>query len=84
MSKEYHPSEITLAKFAKALSHPARIAILNLLLKKKSCVCGSIVDELPLSQSTVSQHLKELKSAGLIKGNTTGVSVCLTSPILKV
>jgi ArsR family transcriptional regulator len=76
MSKEYHPSEITLAKFAKALSHPARIAILNLLLKKKSCVCGSIVDELPLSQSTVSQHLKELKSAGLIKGNTTGVSVC--------
>jgi predicted transcriptional regulator len=76
MSKEYHPSEITLAKFAKALSHPARIAILNLLLKKKSCVCGSIVEELPLSQSTVSQHLKELKSAGLIKGNTTGVSVC--------
>ena len=76
MSKEYHPSEITLAKFAKALSHPARIAILNLLLKKKSCVCGSIVEELPLSQSTVSQHLKELKSAGLIKGNTKGASVC--------
>ena len=76
MSKEYHPSEITLAKFAKAQSHPARIAILNLLLKKKSCVCGSIVEELPLSQSTVSQHIKELKSAGLIKGNTTGVSVC--------
>ena len=76
MSKEYHSSEITLAKFAKALSHPARIAILNLLLKKKSCVCGSIVEELPLSQSTVSQHLKELKAAGLIKGNTSGVSVC--------
>ena len=76
IQKDYSKSEILLAKFAKALAHPARIAILNLLLKKKSCVCGSIVDELPLSQSTVSQHLKELKSAGLIKGNTSGVSVC--------
>ena len=76
IQKDYSKSEITLANFAKALAHPARIAILNLLLKKKSCVCGSIVDELPLSQSTVSQHLKELKAAGLIKGNTSGVSVC--------
>jgi DNA-binding transcriptional ArsR family regulator len=52
------------------------VAILNLLLKKQSCICGTIVDELPLSQSTVSQHLKELKEAGLIKGDIDGVSVC--------
>jgi DNA-binding transcriptional ArsR family regulator len=58
------------------LSHPARVAILNLLLKKQSCVCGDIVDELPLSQSTVSQHLKELKEVGLIKGDIEGTSVC--------
>ena len=62
--------------YAKALSHPARIAILNLLIKKKACICGDIVDELPLSQSTVSQHLKELKKAGLIKGDISGVKVC--------
>jgi DNA-binding transcriptional ArsR family regulator len=64
------------APFAKALAHPARVSILQLLLKKKSCICGNIVDELPLSQSTVSQHLKELKEAGLIKGEIDGVSVC--------
>lgn len=75
-SPNYSSSAITLAAFAKALAHPARVAILELLLKKKSCICGSIVDELPLSQSTVSQHLKELKSAGLIKGEIDGVSVC--------
>jgi DNA-binding transcriptional ArsR family regulator len=62
--------------YAKALSHPARIAILNLLIKKKACICGDIVDELPLSQSTVSQHLKELKKVGLIKGDISGVKVC--------
>lgn len=65
-----------LAKYAKALAHPARIAILKLLLKKQACVCGDIVDELPLSQSTVSQHLKELKQAGLISGDIEGVRVC--------
>ncbi len=65
-----------LAKYAKALAHPARIAILKLLLKKQACVCGDIVDELPLSQSTVSQHLKELKQAGLIHGDIEGVKVC--------
>lgn len=65
-----------IARYAKALSHPARIAILRLLLKKESCVCGDIVDELPLSQSTVSQHLKELKEARLIKGEIDGVNVC--------
>lgn len=65
-----------LAKYAKALAHPARIAILKLLLKKQACICGDIVDEIPLSQSTVSQHLKELKQAGLITGDIEGVKVC--------
>jgi ArsR family transcriptional regulator len=75
-SPEYNSTAITLAAFTKALAHPARVSILQLLLKKKSCICGNIVDELPLSQSTVSQHLKELKEAGLIKGEIDGVSVC--------
>jgi len=65
-----------LAATAKALGHPARIAILQYLAEKRSCVCGDIVDELPLSQSTVSQHLKALKEAGLIKGDVEGASVC--------
>lgn len=64
------------AKYAKALGHPARIAILKLLVQKQACVCGDIVDELPLSQSTISQHLKELKEVGLIKGEIEGTSVC--------
>lgn len=64
------------ARYAKALAHPARIAILQLLIKKQSCICGDIVDELPLSQSTVSQHLKELKDSGLIKGDIDGAKVC--------
>ena len=66
-----------LAGLAKAMAHPARIAILEYLINNAtSCVCGDIVDELPLSQSTVSQHLKELKQAGLIKGTIEGPSVC--------
>ncbi len=65
-----------MAVYAKALGHPARIAILEYLVKANSCVCGDIVDELPLSQSTVSQHLKELKNAGLIEGTIEGPSVC--------
>lgn len=72
----YSSKEMELAKYAKALAHPARVAILNLLLKKKACICGDIVDELPIAQSTVSQHLKELKDAGLIKGDIEGVSTC--------
>ena len=75
-TEKYKLQEISIAKYAKALSHPARIAILNLLIKKQSCICGDVVNELPLSQSTVSQHLKELKSAGLIKGDIAGASVC--------
>lgn len=73
---EFSTKENRLAKYAKALAHPARIAILNFLARKSSCMCGDIVGELPLSQSTVSQHLKELKEAGLIKGTIDGVKVC--------
>jgi DNA-binding transcriptional ArsR family regulator len=69
-------AQIELAAFSKALGHPARIAILQFLARQKSCMCGDIVDELPLSQSTVSQHLKELKNVGLIKGNVEGPSIC--------
>lgn len=75
-TEEFTIKDNKIAGYAKALAHPARVAILQLLLKKQSCVCGDIVDELPLSQSTVSQHLKELKEAGLIKGNIEGVKVC--------
>jgi ArsR family transcriptional regulator len=72
----YSEAEMQIAKFAKALSHPARVAILQLLIQKQSCICGDIVDELPIAQSTVSQHLKELKQAGLVKGNIEGASIC--------
>ncbi len=65
-----------LAVLAKALGHPARIAIMEYLLSVDSCICGDIVDELPLAQPTVSQHLKELKNAGLIKGSIEGKSIC--------
>lgn len=73
---EFTVQEIRLAELGKALSHPARISIIKLLLKRQTCICGDIVDELPLSQSTVSQHLKELKNAGLIKGEIDGPRVC--------
>lgn len=75
-AEEFSVKDNRLARFAKAMSHPARVAILRLLAEKQSCICGDIVDELPLSQSTVSQHLKELKAAGLIKGDIEGTSVC--------
>lgn len=65
-----------LAALAKAIGHPARIAIIEYLLEINACVCGDIVDILPLAQATVSQHLKELKNAGLIKGSVEGTSVC--------
>lgn len=65
-----------LADVAKALSHPARIRILNILTERNECICGEIVDLLPLSQSTVSQHLKELKRVGLIKGEIEGPKTC--------
>jgi predicted transcriptional regulator len=65
-----------IANMAKALAHPARIAILQEIIKTNSCVCGDLVIELPLAQATISQHLKELKSAGIIKGTIEGTSVC--------
>ena len=65
-----------LASLFKALSHPARVAIIEYLLKVDTCICGDIVNELPLAQPTVSQHLKELKNANIIKGNIEGTSIC--------
>jgi predicted transcriptional regulator len=65
-----------LANMAKALAHPARIAILQYLVKTNACVCGDLVDELGLAQATTSQHLKELKNAGIIQGTIEGASVC--------
>ena len=64
------------AELYKALGHPARIAIIEFIIQQNSCVCGDIVDELPLSQSTISQHLKELKRVGIIKGDISGVKTC--------
>jgi DNA-binding transcriptional ArsR family regulator len=75
-SAEFSVKENQLAKYAKALAHPARVAILKLLAGRQTCVCGDIVEELPLSQSTISQHLKELKEAGLITGEIDGAKVC--------
>lgn len=75
-SSAFTKKQNNLALLAKALAHPARIAIVELLLKKQSCVCGTIVDELPLAQATISQHLKELKAAGIIKGSISGNSIC--------
>ncbi len=65
-----------MADLAKAFAHPARVAILQLLAQKKACVCGDIVDELPLAQATVSQHLKELKRIGIIQGSIDPPRVC--------
>lgn len=65
-----------MAEQAKALSHPARLAILRVLAERSECICGEIVADLPLAQSTVSRHLKVLKEAGLIQGTVDGPSVC--------
>jgi ArsR family transcriptional regulator len=72
--EEFQRREIEVADFAKALAHPARIAILKALAEKKECICGELVVDLPLAQSTVSQHLKTLKEIGLIKGTIDGPS----------
>ena len=74
--EEFTVKEQELAAFAKAMSHPARIAILEILAQRNECICGEIVDVLPLAQSTVSQHLKELKEAGLINGSEDGPRSC--------
>jgi DNA-binding transcriptional ArsR family regulator len=65
-----------LSTLLKAMAHPARIAILQRILESKSCICGDLVEELGLAQPTISQHLKELKLAGIIQGSVEGVSIC--------
>ncbi len=74
--EEFTQEDIWLSEVAKALSHPARIRILKILKNMDSCMVGSIVDLLPLAQATVSQHLKELKRVGLIKGEIDGIRIC--------
>ncbi|MBX3101636.1 MAG: winged helix-turn-helix transcriptional regulator [Bacteroidetes bacterium] len=75
-SGHFTEQQNNLAAIAKALGHPARIAILDYLLKVDVCICGDIVGEIPLAQPTISQHLKELKQVGLIKGSISGNTVC--------
>jgi len=75
-AKLFETNQKRTAELMKALGHPARIAIIELLAERETCICGDITDELPLAQSTVSQHLKALKSAGIIKGEIDGVRVC--------
>lgn len=72
----FNTKQNQLATWARVLGHPARIAILQYLIRKNSCICGSLVEELGLAQATISQHLRELKDAGLIKGTVEGTSVC--------
>jgi DNA-binding transcriptional ArsR family regulator len=75
-TEHFTEKQNTIAALIKALAHPARVAIVEYLMKTDKCICGDIVDELPLSQPTVSQHLKELKTAGLIKGTVEGNAIC--------
>jgi DNA-binding transcriptional ArsR family regulator len=80
-SKEFQENQKELARFARAISHPARLAILQYLAETKTCISGDISDSLPLSRSTVSQHLKALRDIGLIKGEIEGLKInyCLSS-----
>lgn len=73
---QFSNKQNTIATTLKALGHPARVAIIEYLLKVDNCICGDIVSELPLAQPTVSQHLRELKNAGLIKGSIEGNAIC--------
>lgn len=75
-TEAFTKKEQDLAAFAKAIGHPARVAILKVLAQQNECVCGQIVEVLPLAQSTVSQHLKGLKEAGLISGTVEGTNTC--------
>jgi len=75
-TEHFTDKQNTIATLAKALGHPARIAIVEYLINVDTCICGDIVNELPLAQPTVSQHLKELKNAGLIKGEIEGNTIC--------
>lgn len=72
----FSPQQNEMAAIAKVLAHPARIAIIEILLESKSCINGDLVQELGLAQATISQHLRELRESGIIKGNIEGVSVC--------
>jgi ArsR family transcriptional regulator, arsenate/arsenite/antimonite-responsive transcriptional repressor len=75
-TENFTKKQNSIAILIKALSHPARVAIIEHLLKVNSCICGDIVKEVPLSQPTISQHLKELKNAGIIKGSIEGNTIC--------
>lgn len=75
-STSFSESHQELAAFGKAISHPARVVILKFIAEQNSCICGDIVEILPLAQSTVSQHLKELQQAGLIRGSIEGPKTC--------
>jgi len=75
-TEHYSERQNKVAVLMKALGHPARVAIIEYLLTVDSCICGDIVNELPLSQPTVSQHLKELKTAGIIRGSIEGTAIC--------
>jgi ArsR family transcriptional regulator len=75
-ARKHSASDIELARLARALAHPARVRIVRLLAQRGECVCGQIVLDLPLAQATVSQHLKVLKEAGLVRGEVDGPRVC--------
>ena len=75
-SEIFSEEQNDLANLLKAMAHPARIAILQRILISKTCICGDLVEELGLAQATISQHLKELKTAGIIQGSIEGVKVC--------
>ncbi len=75
-SQLFDESQNQISEFAKAFAHPARVAIIQELIRRQSCICSELVDELPLSQSTISQHLKELKRIGILKGEVEGVRIC--------
>jgi DNA-binding transcriptional ArsR family regulator len=83
-TKKSNSGFISLADYSKALSNPVRIKILDILMEKETCICGDIVELLPLAQSTVSQHLKELKKVGLIKGEIEGPKTCYCLDIDKL
>lgn len=75
-TEHFTDKQNAIATLTKAIGHPARVAIIEYLMKVDTCICGDIVNELPLAQPTVSQHLKELKNAGLIKGSIEGNAIC--------
>ena len=75
-SDHFTDKQNAVATLLKAMGHPARVAIIEYLLKVDSCICGDIVNELPLAQQTISQHLKELKNANIIKGTIEGTAIC--------